>query len=74
MPEGDTDADLDGDRAAMAGVGRMATREARGREFTERVTVRAAARRERSSLIDVGVRVYDRARETTSSLLGSDHR
>jgi uncharacterized BrkB/YihY/UPF0761 family membrane protein len=50
---------------------RMAALQARGRASGERVKARATELQERSRLVDVGVRVYERDREAAGTLLGS---
>ena len=52
-------------------VRRMAALQARGRALAERFRAIADDWQDRSSLVDVGVRVYDRDREAAGSLLGS---
>ncbi len=55
----------------MTTIRRTAALQARGRVLAEQLKARAEAMRQRSSIIDLGVRVYDRDREAAGSLLGS---
>jgi uncharacterized BrkB/YihY/UPF0761 family membrane protein len=55
----------------VTAVGRTSAMKERGRVIAERLQVRAEDLRERSRLVDVGVRVYDRDREAAGTLLGS---
>lgn len=61
----------DGVDAAARGASRTAALQARGRAAAERLAARASALRERSGIVDLGMRVYDRDREAAGTLLGS---
>jgi uncharacterized BrkB/YihY/UPF0761 family membrane protein len=70
-PPGEADDGGDPDDVDAAGVRRTTALQARGRAVAQRLKVRAEAFRERSVLVDLGVRVYDRDREAAGTLLGS---
>lgn len=61
----------DTDDVAATGVRRTAALQARGRAAAGRLRARAEELRERWSIVDLGVRVYDRDREAAGTLLGS---
>lgn len=70
-PPNEADDGGDPDDVATTGVRRTTALQARGRAAAERLRARAEALRAQSSLVDLGVRVYDRDREAGGTLLGS---